>query len=58
MKSKVELSWMMNLFLLKIKIMSIGRKQLKKETTQLNAERKLELMKLRKFGMAIKKKVN
>ena len=25
---------------------------------QLNAERKLELMKLRKFGMAIKKKVN
>ena len=38
--------------------MSIGRKQLKKETTQLNVERKLELMKLRKFGMAIKKKVN
>ena len=38
--------------------MSIGQKQLKKETTQLNAERKLELMKLRKFGMVIKKKVN
>ena len=38
--------------------MNIGRKQLKKETTQLNAERKLELMKLRKFGMAIKKKIN
>ena len=34
---------------LKIKIMSIGRKQLKKETTQLNAERKLELMKLLKL---------
>ena len=35
-----------------------GQKRLPRETTRLNVERKLEPLKLRRFGMAIKKKVN
>ena len=38
--------------------MNIGPKQQQKEIIQLNLGRKLELTKLKKFGMVIKKKKN
>ena len=42
---------MMNLYLIKIKITNNGLKLLPKEIILLNLEKKLEQMKLRKFGM-------
>ena len=49
---------MMNRYLIKIMIMSIGQKLQQKEIIRLNLEKKLVQKILRKYGMGIKKKIN